>query len=135
MPARGTIGAVSFWVTVASLAVGIGALVFAFLSAKRGGRLLKRLVVYPFREQDQEWASFKESERVYLLDLYRSTTRGRKELDSAAIAPFIAKSLQYSSDLVDFLVGKGWVERTEKRGLRIARQKLAYLNFIVETQG
>ncbi len=123
----------SFWIGLVALLVTIGAFVFAFISASRADILLKRLVIYPFRDLDQAWASLKESERQFILNLFRRTNMGKGTLSIEAMEDFATTSQEYRKEMLNFLIERGWIDRTDA-GIKIHGDKSPYLNFIMEAE-
>jgi len=72
----------SFAIGIMSLMVTSFAAVYAYRAATRSDRLLKRLVVYPFRELDFEYSELLEVERELLMKVFSLVTSGQEVIIS-----------------------------------------------------
>jgi len=127
---------------IAGLAVGVlGTLVSVFAvfyaaqAARRSDALLRRLVIYPFRELDTTFAALNDEERRGLLALYHGTSEGRQSVDPAVVTAAKTQVPALSPMMLDFLAGQNWLERADGSGYRLNRDRLPYLHFVTESEG
>lgn len=127
---------------IAGLAVGVlGTLVSVFAvfyaaqAARRSDALLRRLVIYPFRELDIRFAALNDAERSGLLALYDCTSEGRQSIDPAVVTAARTQVPALSPMMLDFLARQSWLERTDGAGYRFNRDRLPYLRFVIESSG
>jgi len=120
----------SFWIGIVSFVVGIAAMVYAYKSASRSDRLLRRLVVYPFRELDLAISQLPPVQREELVQLFRmSSAKRRFDLDDAR-----EELGQFAEVSLDLLVEQGWLRRegSTPPKFRINPDRKAYLTFFTE---
>jgi hypothetical protein len=120
----------SFWLGIVSLIVGIVAAVYAERSARKGEALLKRLIVYPFREFDLAISNLTEMQQEELIRLF-IMSKGKEwfKLDRATseLGDFARPSL-------NLLLEKGWLiqESNGETKYRINPDRRGYLTFFIE---
>lgn len=128
-------------VVIAGLIIGVlgtvlsaVALVYAALAAHRSEALLRRMVVYPFRELDVSFAALNDSERSVLLRLYSVTLQGALPITPELIGQIREDMPDLSSHMLNFLTGHDWLAVTSPNVFRLNRDRLPYLHFIREAQ-
>jgi hypothetical protein len=115
--------------------VSVFALIYAAQAAHRSERLLKRLVIDPFRDLDFSYAELNEDERRGLLALYDCTSEGRQIVDAEAITKAGTQAPDLSPVMLAFLVGQEWLKLIDGATYRFNRDRLPYLHFVVESEG
>lgn len=125
-----TLSILSFWIGLISFVAGIAATVYAYKSANRGDRLLRRLVVYPFRELDLAISNLTPVQREELIQLYR-ISRGKQRF---TLSDVIQEIGQFGEVSLNLLVEEGWLRREGREGteFRINPDRRAYLAFYIE---
>jgi hypothetical protein len=128
-------------VTAAGLTVGaIGtivsllALFYAALAARRSDALLRRLVIYPFRELDISLAKLTDTERCGLLELYSTTSDGKRLIDGDILATARARVPELTPAMLSFLIRQEWLQPVDKASYRLNRDRLPYLHFVLESE-
>ena len=113
-----------------SLLVSFFSLLYAFRAATRSDKILKRLVVYPFRNLDFEFSKLTSNEQKILQQLFLLTKN-----DSGTIEKVSARlSLKDIEDLdlaIDLLKENQWISIIGGN-ISIKRDKIPYLNFVKE---
>jgi hypothetical protein len=122
-----------------SLAVGIvgsvtstAALIYAFNAAKRSEALLRRLVVYPYRELDVKFAGLSGREQSLLLVLAEAARRKSQGSLNALVTTDALEGIpEYSIDVAEYLERDGWVDLTPE-GCRLNASRHPYYMFMLE---
>jgi len=122
-------------VGICGTVVSIFALFYAFLAAHRSEALLRRLVVYPYRELDIAFAGLTAAERDALMELYSRTAEGSKPIDTDVIAQVRLLVPELSPQMLGFLAQKAWLQSDETKIYRISHERSPYLNFVSEAEG
>jgi hypothetical protein len=130
----GSLGAVGLVVGVLGTLVSVLALFYAFLAARRSDALLRRLVVYPFRDLDIHFAALTDTERSALTKMYAATHNGHEDLSDQLIADIRINVPALSSQMLAYLEEQHWIERTSSH-YHLNRDRLPYLHFLQETEG
>ncbi len=125
------IGIISLYVGILSLVVGIVAAIYAFISASRSERLLRRLIVYPFRELDKQMSQLPVANRKDLFFLF-GISKGRKAFTLKEIRDLLG---QFGEEAVSLLVEEGWMNREigQYTVYRINPERRPYLTFLIES--
>lgn len=124
----------SFIIGLLGTLVSIFALFYAALAARRSEALLRRLVVYPYRELDIRLAELNPAERSALLALYGTTNRGKSDVDSDTVVAARSRAPEISSQMLAFLAERHWLEKTSGSRYRLNGERLPYLHFLCETE-
>lgn len=125
-----TLAVISFWMGLLSFVAGLAASLYSYKSAQRSDKLLRRLVVYPFRELDRAMSNLAPLEREYLVQLYQMSNGKRSfSLDDAE-----QELGQFARASLNSLVEGEWLLRQgrEEPEFRINPDRRPYLVFHVE---
>ncbi|HEV2783055.1 MAG TPA: hypothetical protein VGX25_27045 [Actinophytocola sp.] len=114
--------------------VSVLALFYAAMAAKRSDALLRRLVVYPFRELDIQYAKLTEDERDALLDIYAHHADAYRSTGARPTNEAV-EARPTDPALLQFLVAEGWLQRHGGVAYRLNPDRLPYLRFLEETEG
>ncbi len=119
----------SFWIGLISLVAGILAMIYASKSATRSDRLLKRLVVYPFRDLDLAMSNLTPLQREELLQIYNKF--GNRKFQASDALPILG---QFANATLDLLVEEKWLVRevNDVAKFRVNNERRPYLAFFVE---
>lgn len=122
---------ISFWIGLISLGVGIVAAIYAYLSAQRGENLLRRLVIYPFREMDFALSRLTDLQRDELILLFRFSRSGKQSFTADDARKILG---QFGTASVGVLVNEGWIKRVDgtESTYCINPDRRAYLVFFSE---
>jgi len=121
---------------IAGLAIGvIGALVsllaayYSAVAARRSEQLLRRLVIYPFRELDIAFARLNSIEQEILMGFFR-VHNGFPE------SGITGESSSSATDgaVLRFLMTQGWLVEDVPQGYRINPDRVPYLTFTAEAE-
>ena len=123
-----------FVIGVLGFIVSAGALFYAWIAARRSDALLRRLVVYPFRELDIEFAKLTSAERRSLLTIYAGTDGGTRGIDSDLDRTLTSGNKDYGGDMLSFLEAERWLVKSDDGQFRINRDRRPYLTFLDETE-
>ena len=108
-----------FVIGVLGFIVSAGALFYAWIAARRSDALLRRLVVYPFRELDIEFAKLTSAERRSLLTIYAGTDGGTRGIDSDLDRTLTSGNKDYGGDMLSFLEAERWLVKSDDGQFRI----------------
>ena len=114
--------------------VSLLALFYAALAARRSDALLRRLVIYPFRELDIKLAELNDTERQGLLELFQNTSDGRQPIDGQVLAVVRSRVPELGQSMLGFLVRTEWLEKIDQATYRLNRDRLPYLRFTLESE-
>jgi hypothetical protein len=125
---------VNLVIGVLATLISVFGLIYAALAAKRSDILLRRLVVYPFRELDIAFAALTEHERKVLLHLYTSTRHGQVALSDEGIDSIKQEYQIFDIQMLSFLEERRWIERDREGKYTINSDRLPYLHFLNEAK-
>lgn len=120
----------SLTVGVVSLGVSGASAVFAYRASTKSDRLLRRLVVYPYRNLDVEYSNLTDEEQSLLLQV----TRLQKGQRGVAAEDLLSGTLRESEIVLATrrLTASGWLSERES-GLILNPDRAPYLNFVRES--
>jgi hypothetical protein len=119
---------------VIGTATSILALFYAFLAARRSDALLRRLVIYPFRELDVAFASLNQREREVLKLLFQDSHSGRLAITNEILAVVASTAPDAGPDMLRYLEREHWLTRAEDNLLCVNADRTPYLTFLRETE-
>jgi hypothetical protein len=122
---------VNLGLAVIGIVLSVGSLIFAYLAASRSDRLLKRLVVEPFRDLDTVYGKLTQAERTLLLQVF-SSQRGAGKGISANRQPS-DDLLPQDANALEFLREQDWLQQIDPP--IINPDRIPYLTFIRESEG
>jgi len=114
-----------------SLIVSIVAAGYAVAAARRSDRILKRIVIYPYRELDGHYAELSSLERLALSEVVRKVNVQARFTRSE-----LAAVSEHASDgdcAIDKLIELHWLEN-DGQMLRPNPDRIPYLKFMKESQ-
>jgi hypothetical protein len=114
--------------TAASL-VGV---FYASLAVRRSDALLRRLVVYPFRELDSSFARLNGQEQVAIQCLYPKTSDGQVELTNRILTELRAERPGMTDAMIDCLCEQGWIIGRQDGSQAVNQDRAPYMAFLRE---
>jgi hypothetical protein len=124
-----------------NLALGIAGVVlsafglfYAWLAARRSDSLLRRLVIYPFREFDVAFARLNEKEQSVVKALFLQTHGVSTPLTDAQLATISAKVPDAGPAMMSFLEAEGWLRRDRDGALVVNSDRAPYMSFLREAE-
>lgn len=123
-----TLTIISFIIGIISLIITIAALVYAYIAASKSEKLLKRLVVYPYRELDKNIQGLMLIDKERLFELFEKFGRNSfTEEEVKKIFPLHILEISLKT-----LVENRWLIKKD-RIYTINGDRIPYLNFYMES--
>src|SRR6266508_5475960 len=104
--------ALSLSLSIVGIVASVVGVFYAALAARRSDSLLRRLVVYPFRELDVAFARLNEGEQSVVKTLFDRTQSGSAPLTETILAEVSAEFPDAGSAMMTFLVRENWLRRS-----------------------
>jgi len=123
---------ISFWIGLTSFVTGIAATIYSYQAARGSDRLLRRLVIYPFRELDLAISNLTPVQRDELIQLYRMS-HGKRSFTVGDATKVIG---QFAEASLEVLAEEGWLrkEGKDETRFRVNPDRRAYLVFSIEAE-
>lgn len=127
------VGAVGLLLAVIGILYSMRAAKEATSAAKHASTLLTRLVVYPFRELDGNYATLTQNETEVLQKIFDVAKLRKSPLTLDQVRQVVLNGTRLSNESLELLVDRGWLTKLPN-GFTVNAERIPYLTFLDQVE-
>lgn len=123
------VGVVGLLLAVVGILYSMRAAKEATKAAERASTLLTRLVVYPFRELDGNYATLTQKETEILVKMFDVAKFRKSPLTVDQVRELMPNGARIPQESLELLVDRGWLAK-HPSGFGVNAERIPYLTFL-----